>query len=72
MNDLHHFDKGTSVEKWFRFGGSGFVLIRDSLEPGGVWIVDQWPKAKIVGGSWTPPPIERKEIIAPSAGRDPR
>src|SRR6516162_2421739 len=29
-----------------RFGDRGFVLIRDSLELGGVWIVDQWPKAK--------------------------
>jgi hypothetical protein len=26
-----------------------------------VWIVDQWPKAKIVDGSWTPPPVERNE-----------
>jgi hypothetical protein len=57
-------------EKWFRFGDSGFVLIRDSLKLGGVWIVDQWPKAKIVDGSWTPPPVERNEIIAPSAARD--
>jgi hypothetical protein len=38
---------------WFRFGDSGFVLIRDSLKLGGVWIIDQWPKAKIVDGSWT-------------------
>jgi hypothetical protein len=59
-------------EKWFRFGDSGFVPIRDALELGGVWIVDQWPKVKIVGVSWTPPPVERNEIIAPSAGREPR
>jgi hypothetical protein len=52
-------------EKWFRFGDSGFVLIRDSLKLGGVWIVDQWPKAKTVDGSWTPPPVD--EIIALSA-----
>ena len=66
------FDRVRFFERWFRFGDSGFVLIRDSLELGGVWIVDQRPKAKIVDGSWTPPPVERKEIITPSGGRDPR
>ena len=59
-------------ERWFRFDDGGFVPIRDSLELGGVWIVDQWPKAKIVDGSWTLPPVERNEIIPPSGGRDPR
>ena len=39
--------------------------IRSKL--GGVWIVDQWPKAKIVDGSRTPPPVKRSEIIPPSA-----
>ena len=54
----------------FDLATAALYLLGDSLKLGGVWIVDQWPKAKIVGGSWTPPPVDRNEIIAPSGGRD--